>query len=314
MEELPDDEGIDLQSLQAQIDLTLAQTQNLVASWLKPTAGASSSSASARGNQERDIQELLKRPPRLGVGASVPASTGIRGHETIRLKGKLTGKKRGREQDEGPTAAAVDQSDDEQESRAGAIRKKARVDPFAGGSKGKKKQNTQLQAAEAKTVPLPLPKTNQSGQSPEAEDQAADVQLGSPGKATEPAEASSSQKKKKKKNKRTAAGEHETAISPKQDVTPPFVASQRPLTPPPTGSQPAPVKPSTTQTSATATQKATDQANSLPLLNLAGPPPTPELSPTKKKRKRNKKKKKKVPAEQSGDVDSEAHGEDEEDG
>jgi hypothetical protein len=68
MEALVNDDEIDLESLQAQIDLSLAQTQTLVASWLQSSRGQSSSSApsSSRVNQEKEkeIQELLKRPPR----------------------------------------------------------------------------------------------------------------------------------------------------------------------------------------------------------------------------------------------------------
>lgn len=61
MEELVDDEGIDLETLQAQIDLSLANTQTLVSSWLKPGRGESSAK---RDDHEREIQELLKRPAR----------------------------------------------------------------------------------------------------------------------------------------------------------------------------------------------------------------------------------------------------------
>ncbi len=62
MEDLVNDEELDLEALQARIDLSLAQTQNLVATWLKPSKSASA--GSSRINQEKDIQELLKRPPR----------------------------------------------------------------------------------------------------------------------------------------------------------------------------------------------------------------------------------------------------------
>lgn len=63
MEELVDDADIDLETLQAQIDLSLANTKNLVSSWVKPTRAESASKAS-RVDHEREIQDLLKRPPR----------------------------------------------------------------------------------------------------------------------------------------------------------------------------------------------------------------------------------------------------------
>lgn len=83
---------------------------------------------------------------RLGVGASVPAATGSLGHSAVKLKGKLTGKKRPREEEDSIVISS--QSDEEEESRAGAITKKPRIDPFAQG-KGKKK-------AKAKATPTVL--------------------------------------------------------------------------------------------------------------------------------------------------------------
>ena len=81
---------------------------------------------------------------RLGVGAPIPASTGSLGHESVKLKNKLTGKKRSRE-DEGKHDGPV--SEDEEESRAGAIKKKTKLDPFAPREKKKK----------AKAVSAPQP-------------------------------------------------------------------------------------------------------------------------------------------------------------
>ena len=64
MEELVDDNDIDLETLQAQIDLTLANTQSLVSSWVQPGPAESSSSKSSRIDHEKELQDLLKRPPR----------------------------------------------------------------------------------------------------------------------------------------------------------------------------------------------------------------------------------------------------------
>ena len=63
MDEIIDDDDIDLEELQAQIDLEMARTQNLVASWVDPNYGTSSTKE-ARANQEKEIEELLRRPPR----------------------------------------------------------------------------------------------------------------------------------------------------------------------------------------------------------------------------------------------------------
>lgn len=60
MEELPIEDDIDLEALQAQIDLSLAHTKELVSSWIKPSA----SSSKTRKNVDKEIEEILRRPPR----------------------------------------------------------------------------------------------------------------------------------------------------------------------------------------------------------------------------------------------------------
>ncbi len=54
---------IDTETLQAQIDLSMAYAQNLIASWL-PTSGPMSLSSSRTGAAEAELQALLRRPPR----------------------------------------------------------------------------------------------------------------------------------------------------------------------------------------------------------------------------------------------------------
>lgn len=83
---------------------------------------------------------------RLGVGASVSDYNTLSSRETARLKGHLlsNGKKRSRE-DEDPQPSTSKQTledSDEWESRAGAIRKKPKIDPFAAPSKEKRKKET----------------------------------------------------------------------------------------------------------------------------------------------------------------------------
>lgn len=54
---------IDTETLQAQIDLSMAYAQNLIASWL-PTSGPMSQSSSRAAEAEADLQAILRRPPR----------------------------------------------------------------------------------------------------------------------------------------------------------------------------------------------------------------------------------------------------------
>lgn len=87
--------------------------------------------------------------PRLGVGAVIPEghSQGL-SRETARLKGKLAGSKRPREQDDvGPSQPILHEED---ESRAISIKMKARVDPFdvVHGKKKKKHQTTAMPDAQ----------------------------------------------------------------------------------------------------------------------------------------------------------------------
>lgn len=74
---------------------------------------------------------------RLGVGAAIPESSSMLGRDAERLKHRLAGKKRGRDEEH---AVVNVPSEDEEESRAGAIKKKAKLDPFAQRSEGKGKK------------------------------------------------------------------------------------------------------------------------------------------------------------------------------
>jgi hypothetical protein len=57
---------IDTETLQAQIDLSMAYAQNLVASWLPSSSltHPSSSSSLRAAEAEAVLQSLLRRPPR----------------------------------------------------------------------------------------------------------------------------------------------------------------------------------------------------------------------------------------------------------
>lgn len=77
------------------------------------------------------------------MGAPIPESS-LTSRDTARLKGQLTnGKKRTRDGEEDAKGKSLP-SDDDEESRAGVIRKKVKLDPFDGGKKKKKKKTNGL--------------------------------------------------------------------------------------------------------------------------------------------------------------------------
>ncbi|KAF6762191.1 hypothetical protein DFP72DRAFT_598330 [Ephemerocybe angulata] len=128
-----DEDAISLESLQAQIDLSMSFATSLVSSWVKPQKKTGSSRSR---DLEKELLEATSRRPRLGVGAAASEQTSLP-RETIRLKGQLVGKKRSREQEEVDAMKKRDEEDDEEESRGGAIKKKVKVDPFAKPNKKK---------------------------------------------------------------------------------------------------------------------------------------------------------------------------------
>ncbi|KAJ2916406.1 hypothetical protein MD484_g4017, partial [Candolleomyces efflorescens] len=97
-----DEDAITAESLQAQIDMSMSFAQTLA----NTSVG------------------------RLGVGADTSEGRAL-SRDTARLKGQLVGKKRGREQAEAAHTKSQVDYEDAEESRAGAIKKKAKADPFA---------------------------------------------------------------------------------------------------------------------------------------------------------------------------------------
>ncbi|KAI9457963.1 hypothetical protein BJY52DRAFT_1270627 [Lactarius psammicola] len=148
---------IDTETLQAQIDLAMAQAQNLVASWLPASSSGSLIQSSSRAAEaEAELQALLRRPPRLGVGAPLPET---HAPAQARLVQKLQGgKKRTREMANGMHADTVgvkknegeEEESSAEESRIGTIRKRTIIDPFeAAGKKGKKRRKEAVETKEA---------------------------------------------------------------------------------------------------------------------------------------------------------------------
>jgi len=91
---------------------------------------------------------------RLGVGAPVPESAGLAG-KNARLKGRLVDKRRAREEelDKMP-------SSDEEESRTGAIQKRAKMDPFERPQASSSSQKLNF------PFPFPFPQGESPGESP----------------------------------------------------------------------------------------------------------------------------------------------------
>ncbi|TFK43703.1 hypothetical protein BDQ12DRAFT_709417 [Crucibulum laeve] len=120
------EDAIDTEALQAQIDMSMSFAQNLVSSWIKPNKLPKKS---VKKDVEGELKELMRRPARLGVGAPIPEAQSL-SREAARLKGQLLGKgnKRPREEDE--AKGDKKQESDDEESRAGAFKKKAKIDPF----------------------------------------------------------------------------------------------------------------------------------------------------------------------------------------
>jgi len=145
---------IDTETLQAQIDLAMAHAQNLVASWLPGSSSSMTQPSSRAAETEAELQALLRRPPRLGVGAPIPET---HAPAQARLVQKLQGgKKRARELANDAHADAVgvkkkEDGEDEssaEESRIGTTRKRTIIDPFE--TAGKKRKKRRKEAEEIK--------------------------------------------------------------------------------------------------------------------------------------------------------------------
>ncbi|KAJ3518076.1 hypothetical protein NLJ89_g96 [Agrocybe chaxingu] len=310
--DIVDEDSMDVEALQAQIDLSMSFAQDLVTSWMDPRKFPASS---RRNDLEKELSSYMKRPSRYGVGASIPESHQSISRETARLKGKLVGSnKRPREEDE--VAAPKADYDDEHESRATAIKKKHRPDPFD-VVHGKKKN-------EAPPSNLPPALSPQAGPSQNPTQASFRQRADEPGfNGCSPLDASPKKKKRKRKRLAEVQGEESLAkiASTSHQGSELPIRAQTPPPPPaiaPTPSTPpqdldevhdelVAVSPATpTSPTIKLAQGKSIPANllKLPLLNLTGPPPSdeesdyrvaesPPASP-KKRRKRKKKKKHQV--------------------
>ncbi|RPD66755.1 hypothetical protein L226DRAFT_565546 [Lentinus tigrinus ALCF2SS1-7] len=206
-----EEDSMDLETLQAQIDMSMAFTHDLVSGWMKASKAKLPSSSSA--NDDRELEEYMRKPPRLGVGASAPESTGVLSRETAKLRNKLVGnsKKRAREEEDAlgsSSANAASQpiiiSDDEEDSRARVITKKARIDPFAPKTKENKKKG---KADSVQALPSAPPAASPSKKAAAQEASTTGPlpqDIASKGAVVEDGEGPSTPKKKKKKKKHKA--------------------------------------------------------------------------------------------------------------
>ncbi|KAF8269066.1 hypothetical protein EI94DRAFT_1785562 [Lactarius quietus] len=138
---------IDTETLQAQIDLAMAQTQNLIASWLPGPSGSLTQSSSRAAEAEAELQVLLRRPPRLGVGAPIPET---HAPAQARLVQKLQrGNNRTPETANGDTLHVKKEEgreeSSEEESRIGATRKRTIIDPFEAARKKRRKRRKEAE-------------------------------------------------------------------------------------------------------------------------------------------------------------------------
>ncbi|CAA7260024.1 unnamed protein product [Cyclocybe aegerita] len=303
-----DEDSIDVEALQAQIDLSMSFAQGLVTSWMDPRKFPTNSH---RNDLEKELSEYMKRPSRLGVGASIPEGHQSISRETARLKGKLVGSKRPREED-GVTAPKAEY-DDEHESRATAIKKKHRLDPFdvVHGKKKNKAPPSSPPALSPQVGPSQSPKQANFGQ--KADEPTAGLNSFSPLDA--------SPKKKKKKRKKLAEVQGDESLAKIASTS--HQGSELPIReqtpPPPPTIAPAPSTPpqdldevhdelmAVSPATPTSPPMKLAQGKSIPadllrrpLLNLTRPPPsdeesddhvaeTPSASPKKRKRKKKKK-------------------------
>ncbi|KAH7102924.1 hypothetical protein BKA62DRAFT_79208 [Auriculariales sp. MPI-PUGE-AT-0066] len=169
---LPDESELDVDAIQAQIDMAMSATYGLVGSWMKTSSmKASSSKAPAAQTTEQELAEYMRRPPRLGLGATVSKSDAALHQDAAKLAYKLTngkGKKRARDEDlAASTSRAEHESDDNDESRAGSIstasalklKSKQNFSPFGDSFTGKKskKRKTHTEDAQLADASEPQP-------------------------------------------------------------------------------------------------------------------------------------------------------------
>ncbi|KAL5527805.1 hypothetical protein ACEPAG_6606 [Sanghuangporus baumii] len=129
-----DEQDIDLDALQAQINMAMAEEEALVSSWVKPSKSPSKKTKRTFEEMETELQDYMRRPARLGVGAPLPDQVGPSAREEARLKYRLVGNDKKRKREEESERKLDDDLEEEEESKKGESSmstKVARVDPFS---------------------------------------------------------------------------------------------------------------------------------------------------------------------------------------
>ncbi|KAL4076140.1 hypothetical protein V8B97DRAFT_1924035 [Scleroderma yunnanense] len=123
------EDDIDPETLQAQIDMSMSFAHSLATSWIQTGNVARHSGIT---DMERMLHEELRRPPRLGVGAPIPASTSM-DRDTSKLRHRLT-KPAGiiTSSSEAPLRSEL-KSDDEEEAKGKSMKRSRKIDPFERG-------------------------------------------------------------------------------------------------------------------------------------------------------------------------------------
>ncbi|KAG8706437.1 hypothetical protein FRC09_002411, partial [Ceratobasidium sp. 395] len=125
------EDDIDAETIQSAADMSLSLALSMVQSWMP---SSSSSVDPSITESRKKLDEYMRRPPRLGVGAPLPTTTAqnqnqATHHETQRLKNRLVGSGAARRRAEdaklnGSNKPDSEENGDEAESRTSAMKKK----------------------------------------------------------------------------------------------------------------------------------------------------------------------------------------------
>ncbi|KAG2042245.1 hypothetical protein BDR03DRAFT_944903 [Suillus americanus] len=238
------DDDIDTETLQAQINMSMSFAEDLVSSWIQPAHKANLSKSAV--DAQKLLDEQLRRPPRLGVGAPIPESS-TTARDAARLKHHLIGKGVKRAQEDDITLKTEHHSEDE-ERKGGTVRKKTKLDPFALRSKTKAKisGNPVTQSTHKPSFPHQQADGGDSKTGGDDLEQGRNVpSLSSPLEASKINSDSSAKKRDKEPRKRSATGSErsmsfqEQTISHSRSITTPDRSGNQSLSvnSPPLGSE-----------------------------------------------------------------------------
>ncbi|KAG9127390.1 hypothetical protein FRC07_014335 [Ceratobasidium sp. 392] len=123
------EDDIDAETIQSTVDMSLSLALNMVQSWM-PAATVAVDPAITESRKK--LEEYMRRPPRLGVGAPLPQANQTQNqathHETQRLKNRLVGsgaaRKRAEDTKLNGSNKPESESEGEEESRTTAVKNK----------------------------------------------------------------------------------------------------------------------------------------------------------------------------------------------